>query len=125
MTDIISTTSSAIQLIGRLRQVSKNIENAEFANALADLNMEMATVKIQAANLLEENDKLRRRLEQQHSAELTFKGFAYYAANGEGPFCPGCYDNNRKKVRLAKEAKAFHVFGSHNCPVCKQHYGEA
>jgi len=93
MTDLISTTANAIQLIGRLREVNKNIENAELASALADLSMEMATVKIQAAHLPEENDKLRRKLEQQNSTELTFKGFAYYSANGDGPFCPGCYDS--------------------------------
>lgn len=125
MTDLIGTAANAVQLIGRLREINRNVANAEFANALADLSMEIANLKIQAADLLEENDKLRRQIAQQNSTELVFKGFAYYSENGDGPFCPGCYDSNRKSVRLAKEADAFRVFGSHNCPVCRQHYGEA
>ncbi|MCZ4253748.1 hypothetical protein O4H27_20010 [Pseudoalteromonas shioyasakiensis] len=42
MADIITTMTSAIALTTRLRDISKNLEEAEFKNILADLNLELA-----------------------------------------------------------------------------------
>lgn len=125
MSDLISTASSALQLVSRLREINKNIANAEFSNALANLTVELSELKIQVADLLEENDKLKRALSQKQEAPLEFKEFAYFSDSGDGPFCPGCYDGSGKIVRLAKATAEFSVFGSHNCPVCKEPFGEA
>ena len=51
--DIVTTTSTAISLLRRLRKISKNIEEAEFNNLLADLANELADIKIEAASLKE------------------------------------------------------------------------
>ena len=59
MTDIISTVSTAITLASRLREISKNIENAEFKNILADLSIELAEAKLRIADLITENGKLK------------------------------------------------------------------
>ncbi|GAB3672233.1 hypothetical protein [Salinisphaera aquimarina] len=123
MADLISTTTTAIQLVSRLREVNKNIANAEFNNLIADLSIELANMKVQVAGLIEEHDSLRRQLSSKNNPELTFKEFAYYSEDGDGPFCPGCYDSDGKKVRLAKFSGAFKTFGSHNCPVCKAAFG--
>lgn len=123
MTDLISTASSAIQLVGRLREINKNISNAEFSNALADLAIELSELKIRVAGLLEENDQLKRQLAQKQIAVLEFKDFAYYSVSGDGPFCPGCYDGNGKNVRLTKLSEPFTAFGSHSCPACKETFG--
>lgn len=79
MADIISTVSTAITLATRLREISKNIEVAEFKNLLADLSLELADAKFKLADLVAENAELREKL---HS--LT-------SATGER--CPKC--NNR------------------------------
>ncbi len=125
MTDLISTASTAIQLVGRLREINKKIANAEFSNALADLAIELSELKIKVAGLLEENDQLKRQLAQKQSAVLEFKDFAYYSASGDGPFCPGCYDGNGKTIRLTKLSEPFTAFGSHSCSTCKENFGEA
>ncbi|SFK45111.1 hypothetical protein [Rhodanobacter glycinis] len=125
MTDLISTATTAIQLVTRLREINKNIANAEFNNALADLSIELANLKIQVAGLLEENDQLKRKLDQKDSSSVSFKGFAYFKSDGEGPFCPGCYDTAGKLIRLAKTSATFNVFGSHSCPSCKEHFSAA
>ena len=125
MSDLISTASTALQLVGRLREINKNIANAEFSNALADLAMELSELKIKLAGVLEENDQLRRQLDQKQESALEFKDFAYFSASGDGPFCAGCYDSRGKMIRLNKQSEAFTVFGSHNCPACKEHFGEA
>lgn len=125
MSDLISAAATALQLVTRLREINKNVANAEFSNALADLSIELASLKIQVAALLEENDKLKKQVAQQHSAELKFKGFAYYSSQGDGPFCPGCYDTQKKNIRLSKLSGGFTAFGSHSCPACKETFGEA
>ncbi|MEQ1596033.1 MAG: hypothetical protein ABL985_13145 [Casimicrobium sp.] len=125
MTDLISTASSAIQLVGRLREINKSIANAEFAKALADLAIELSELKIKVAGLLEENDQLKRQVAKKQTAELEFKEFAYYSASGDGPFCPGCYDGNGKTIRLTKLFGRFTDFGSHGCPSCKATFGGA
>lgn len=79
MADIISGVSTAITLAKRLREISKNIEDAEFKNVLADLSLELADAKLKIAEVITENAELKERI---HS--LT-------SANGEK--CPKC--NNR------------------------------
>jgi predicted nucleic-acid-binding Zn-ribbon protein len=79
MTDLITTVSSALSLAGRLREISKNIEDAEFKNLLADLSLELADAKLKISDLVSEN------------AELKDKLRALTSAAGE--ICPKC--NNR------------------------------
>jgi len=79
MADIISTVSNAIILATRLREIGKNIEDAEFRNLLADLNIELADVKMKLADLMSENTELREKLQSLTSAT--------------GERCPKC--NNR------------------------------
>jgi hypothetical protein len=124
MSDLIGTASAALQIVSRLREINKNIANAEFSNALADLAIELSELKIKVAGLLDENDQLKRQLAQKHAQSLEFKDFAYYSDSGDGPFCPGCYDSNGNTIRLTKLTKEFSVFGSHSCPACKETFGE-
>lgn len=79
MPDIISTVSTAITIASRLRDISKNIEDAEFKNLLADLNLELADAKLKISELVIEN------------AELKEKIHSLTSASGER--CPKC--NNR------------------------------
>ena len=57
--DLLSTINHSISLVGRLREISKNITEAEFKNVLADLSNELADAKLQIASLKEENATLR------------------------------------------------------------------
>ena len=79
MADLISTISSAIGLASRLREISKNIEGAEFKNILADLSLELADAKLKIADLASENADL--------------KGKLQALTSSTGELCPKC--NNR------------------------------
>lgn len=79
MADILTTVSTAISLASRLREISKNIEDAEFRNLLADLNLELADAKLKMAVLISENAEIKEKLD------------ALTSATGES--CPKC--NNR------------------------------
>jgi len=66
--DIISSLSSAITLSTRLREISKNIENAEFKNLLADLSLELADAKLKISELVNENTELKEGLQSLKTA---------------------------------------------------------
>lgn len=97
MGDLISTISTTITLATRLREISKNIEDAEFKNLLADLSLELADTKLKIADLINENTELKEKLNS-----LT-------SANGE--LCPKC--NNRTfEIISTKPHKIFGDMGA-------------
>jgi hypothetical protein len=69
MTDVMQSLSHAIEIVKRLRTVNENVKNAEFANLIADLNMEFADAKLKLAGVMEENLKLRERIRVLEAAE--------------------------------------------------------
>jgi len=101
MPEILSTLSTAISLAVRLREISKNIEDAEFKNLLADLSLELATLKIEMADIqiksLEKNNEIESLKEKLKNKEknIGFLGARYYVnESGEptgSPFCPVCW----------------------------------
>jgi len=62
MTDIVASISSAISLASRLKAISANIKDAEFANLLADLSLEQANAKAALAGLIDENTQLKQQI---------------------------------------------------------------
>jgi len=128
--DIISSISTAITIAKRLKEISKNVEDAEFKNLLADLSLELADTKlrlseivVEVSELKEENAKLK------HSkgigAELEFKNGLYYTTGGDGPFCPGCYDSSGKIIRTPEQSGPSRTFGQFMCPSCGNFYNKS
>ncbi len=107
MSDLVSTISSAITLASRLKEISNNIQDAEFKNLLADLRLELADAKNDIATLLEENTELKSKL---RSIE-----------NADGEPCPRCH----KRGWHIESSKPDSVFGNlggvrrlYKCSVC-------
>ena len=129
MHTVITSINNAITLAQRLREISKNIEDAEFKNVLADLGLEIADTKLALAQVTEENAQLKSELTKlkhsrgESSSDLIFKDFAYYSDSDEGPFCSGCYDTQKQKIRLGPVSNDFTVFGKFKCPSCKEYCG--
>lgn len=107
MTDLISTVSTALGLASRLKDISKNIENAEFKNVLADLSLELAEVKLKLADLLSENVQLKEKISSLTSAT--------------GTPCPSC-NNRTYKLISSKPDPTFGDLGAnsrfHECSAC-------
>lgn len=117
---LLSTIATSMQLVSRLREINKKIKNAEFSNALADLGLELATLKSELAAVIEENTSLKAQLSaKQQIHSLVFRNGAYFKPDGDGPFCSGCYDNAGKTIRLTPTPAGFQDLASHTCPVCK------
>lgn len=127
MSEIIGSISAAINIAKRLKEISKNIRDAEFKNLLADLSLELSDTKQRLSEIVVENSELKEELSKlKHSKsvgeELIFKGGLYYTSEGDGPFCPGCYDNQGKKIRTPEEYGPFRKFGKYKCPICSKYY---
>ncbi len=49
--DVVATLQNAIEIAGKLRTLSKKVEDADFKMLLADLSNELADAKLAVANL--------------------------------------------------------------------------
>jgi regulator of replication initiation timing len=128
----IRAIATSIDLVQRANQLAQKTKNVELIEAIAELRVELSQAKIAAANtneriasLLMENQQLREELAATKPEEkLVIKDGLYYASSGDGPFCTGCHDNNRKTIRVVELTGHFRVLGAYKCPICGTVYGK-
>lgn len=82
MADVISSVSTAISLVARLRTAT--VPDAEYKNLVADLSAALADVKLKLADLIDENRQLKRRIEDARLAK--------------GQPCPKCHERTWELV---------------------------
>jgi superfamily II helicase len=123
--DIVSTVSNSITLVQRLREISKNIAEAEFKNLLADLSSELADVKLEAAalkekiaNLQEENRLLKQTASPMDEKPIGVKWGCYQFQGDEKLYCTACWDTKRRKSLTTRATSRYRM-----CPVCKATLG--
>ena len=101
--DIIATINHSISLVGRLREISKNISEAEFKNVLADLSSELADAKLQIAELKSQlavqAEEIRnlKAAQPKNKQKPTIQWGCYKFEGEEGLYCTACYDSAGKK----------------------------
>lgn len=130
MLDILGSIGNAITLANRLKEISDNIKDAELKNILADLSLELADTKLKLAEIITENVSLKEQVNILESRkinieELTFRDGLYYRKNDDNPFCTGCYDNNKKEIRLQRFSAVNTLqkkMGNLICPICETYY---
>lgn len=124
MPDILASAGAAFTLAKQLVTLSKTIQNAELQNAIADLTLQLADLKVELANLVTENADLKAKLKAKGDApSLTFRDGYYYGPDDEHPYCPGCYDDKKKVIRLSKTEGMLRKFGKYICPTCDKSFG--
>ena len=120
MTDPVSAIGLAWSSAKRLREISKNIAEAEFKNALADLITGLADAKVEVAEmktrLAEQADEIRRLKAAEPSAKErpTVKWGCYQFEGDENLYCTACYDSKGVKGLTTRLQARFC-----QCPVCK------
>lgn len=62
MIELLPTLTTAIGLANKLGQLSTKLKHAEVMDIVGDLRIELANLKIGTADLLEENDALKRQI---------------------------------------------------------------
>jgi hypothetical protein len=107
MTDVMQSLSHAIDIAKRLREMNEKVKNADFANLIADLNLEFADVKLKLAGVMEENLKLKETIRALESVE--------------GEPCPKC----RKRTYELESSRPDPTFGdmgaiqrTYKCSLC-------
>ena len=107
MADIISGIANALTISSRLREIAKNIENAEFKSLLADLSLELSDAKLKMADLMSDNAQLKEELTKLKSSD----GFK----------CPSCA-SMAFKIISTKPHPTFGRLGvqerKHKCSSC-------
>ena len=128
--DPVASIQAAISTVGKLRDLAKKIEEAEFRMLLADLSNELADAKVEVAELkarlakaLEEKTLLENQLNTRQGSTPRLQEGAYAFEGDEGLFCTACFDANDKKIRVTPLTGPFRTFGKWTCPVCKAHLG--
>lgn len=124
--DVIAGIQTALEITGKLRELSKKVQDAEFSMLLADLTMQLADTKLEVANLktelakeIEEKQALAKKLASKEDDKPTFKNGGYVFNGDDGLYCTGCYDSEQKKIRLKEMPKQFHNLARWSCPICK------
>ena len=117
--DVISSLNNSISIVSRLREISKNISEAEFKNLLADLSLELADAKLDLANLKDDMAKLMQKNSELEKARSdnkqkpTLHWGCYKFENEDGLFCTACFDTKGQKSQTNRVNTKFR-----SCPVC-------
>jgi len=122
--DVISAINNAISIVTRLKEISKNVSEAEFRNLLANLSNELADAKIQIASLkeqvaalAEENHALKH-AKTEKKEKLALKWGCYIFEGDDRLYCTACYDTKGQKNLTNRLSSTRRV-----CPVCKAVFG--
>ncbi len=125
MNEIVASITDAISLSKQLAGLFSAIKDVKAKNIIADLNIKLASINIQVAELIEENTRLQEELafEREIRGKVVFKDRFYYL-DDDGPFCTACYDSRRKLIRVAKMLSQSSQMGITRwiCPVCQVIY---
>jgi cell division protein FtsB len=126
MVDVVATLQHAIEIAGKLRQLSKKVEDAEFKMLLADLSgdladakLELANLKVELATLTTENADLRKKLSAKVEGKPRLDKGAYVFEGEEGYFCTACLDVRNQRVRVTELPPSFKRLGTWQCPSCQ------
>lgn len=125
MSDVVMAIQSAIEIVSKLRALSKKIEDAEFKMLLADLSGELADAKLEVADLKMELAKTKEQLQEEserlnrkETEKPTLCEGAYQFHDDSGFFCTACYDTKKQKVRVTALTGPFAGLGTWQCPSC-------
>ena len=94
--ELVSTVSTAIELVKKARDLTSTLRHAELKNIIGDLSLQLADVKIGMADLVEENHRLKKELES--------------LRNADGDPCPKCRLKTFR-VESSRPDSAFGVVG--------------
>jgi hypothetical protein len=127
MVDIGTITGTISGVVGLLKEalpLAKKAGNRELNEKLADLQGRILDIQTQLIELANENRNLTERTRELEQAaeigkKLVYEGSVYWLPKGEGkegPFCPNCWDDQRKLIHLTPGATK----GTYLCGVCRR-----
>ena len=122
--DIIGNITGVINLAVKAKALADKTRNLDLKEAIIDLQSQLIDLKSQIVELREENQLLKEEVKKAKApAEVIVRDGVYYKADGDGPFCTGCYDSKGKFSRITELNSLYRSIGKWRCPVCQAHYG--
>jgi hypothetical protein len=112
----ISTAKSAYKIADKLK-------NTDLLMKIAELNAQLADVKILEASTRLENLELKAKLQEDTENPLTISREGILFDAQHNPYCTGCFCNSHKRVHLRTD-NAISGWALYSCPVCKEIYQE-
>jgi DNA-binding transcriptional MerR regulator len=119
----LAGTKNAIDLVGKIGDLATKATTLDLQeniialrNDLIDVKESLLEIKTERLELKEKVFKLEEENKELKNPKikLTIRDGVYYDKDNDGPFCTGCYDNNKKVIRFNYLAGGFS-----GCPVCK------
>jgi hypothetical protein len=117
----LSATKTGFDLIRSIREILKRqeVEPAEISARLLELQELMLDARTALADAQEENSKLQARIDE--LSRMADFGKDFKAAHGvywyeKFPYCPTCWDVDRRPVRLAGPKGTGEQYNQWTCP---------
>ncbi len=119
---ITATFKAAQGVVKEIGALATRARNKDVNEKVIDLQQHVLTLQTQFLELVNENNELKRRDSEreriaQIEKEVEYRESVYWRGN-EGPFCPKCWDDERKLIHLNPGATK----GTYGCGVCKEGY---
>ena len=109
---------TALDNIKAIKEIADITQNIELKSLIVDLKSEILELK-------EENQNLKEELSKIQDIDLIFENCVYWKINQDGvkdgPFCPVCWDKDKKLVRLPEIVDAVGYGPIRSCYVCNNH----
>ena len=130
----INGASGAINTLKALADLAVKSQGVELREQLLNLRDEMLDLKTALIEAKEENLELREEskalkskvaeLESGSQEKLLIIDHVYYTQSNDGPFCTGCYDSKKERIRLNELPEIMRPMGKYKCPVCGEKFGK-
>ena len=124
LSEATRSISTGIDAVKKLADLAMKTQNIDLQEGILDLREQLLfakesllNAKEEISDLKEENRSLTKQLEKSKETatiEMETKQGLYYAkSNGDGPFCPRCFDVDKLQIRLSAVGPLF------KCAQCK------
>ncbi|HYV97616.1 MAG TPA: hypothetical protein VE967_09195 [Gemmatimonadaceae bacterium] len=126
ITQALSAIKSAAEIVKVIRSADAGMEKAELKLKIAELAESLADARLAVVDAQEQIITLQRQLtEAARLAEVhervERRNSVYYLRDADsesGPYCPRCYEVDRKLVSLRPPPRPMRHLGQWQCPNC-------
>ena len=126
ITSVLAALKTATEIAKGISTLKTEAEirskTSEFLNVIIDLQNGVLGLQSHVSDLQHENTSLKQHIAElesaaSDSAELTFRDRLYWKQGDDVPFCPICWDNDRKQIHLSGPSRVEGVT-VWDCEVC-------
>ena len=121
----VGLVNGAISLLNVTREAAKRSDDHDLKEKLNDLYDAFLDLKEVVGSLRDENDELRKKLDERAKLKWDKRTMLYFMEEDEDPFCPTCLDSSGKQIRLRQELP---IGGGPQmgwrCMVCNHYYSK-